>query len=318
MGPLVSGAWCFGADSNRVEDSVNGHASNGSRARQSRQVDSSRLSWWRELAMVVVFYGVYSLVRDAHGSSQRVAVSAFHNAQGIIAVERWLGIFDEQRLQHLFLRWNLVIEVLNDVYNTTHFVVPVVLLVVLYRGVPREYRLWRNALAITTGLALVGFTVFPVMPPRLLPAGYHFVDTLKTVGGLWSFDSGPVSKVSNQFAAMPSLHMAWSTWCAAVMVVTVRRRWAKAAAVAYPVLTLFCIVVTANHYFLDAVAGVITVGVGVVIAFGVRSLADAARDADPSVRLDPLPDEPGTMVNVCQPYRAAGETESTRRKQAQP
>jgi hypothetical protein len=251
--------------------------------------------------MILGFYGVYSAIRDVHGNSKHLAVNALRNAQRVIGAERRLGIFDEQRFQHIFLRWNLMIEVLNDVYNTTHFVIPVVLLVVLYRGVPREYRLWRNALAITTGLALLGFTVFPVMPPRLLPSGYHFVDTLKTVGGLWSFDSGPVSKVSNQFAAMPSLHMAWSMWCASVTVVTVRRPWAKTAAVAYPVVTLFCIIVTANHYFLDAVAGVVTMGLGFVIAFGARSLADATRDRDPSSRGDPLRDAPGTIATACQP-----------------
>lgn len=231
--------------------------------------------------MVAVFYGVYSAIRDVHGSAQNSAVSAFRNARRVIGAERWLGIFDEQRVQHGFLRWNPLIEVLNDVYNTTHFVIPLVLLVVLYRGVPREYRLWRNALAITTALALVGFTVFPVMPPRLLPSGYHFVDTLKTVGGLWSFDSGPVSKVSNQFAAMPSLHMAWSMWCGAVLAVTVRRPWARTAAVAYPTLTLFCIIVTANHYFLDAIAGGITLGVGFVIALALRSIDEATRDHGP-------------------------------------
>jgi hypothetical protein len=218
----------------------------------------------------VVFYGVYSAIRDLHGTTQSSAVTAFRNAQRVIGAERRFGFFDEQRFQHVFLRWRLVIEVLNDVYNTMHFVVPAVLLVVLYRGVPREYRLWRNTLAITTALALVGFTLFPVMPPRLLPPSYHFVDTLKTVGGLWSFDSGPISKVSNQFAAMPSLHMAWSSWCASVMVVTFRRPWAKTAAVTYPVVTLFCIIVTANHYFLDAIAGVVTVGIGFVIAFALQ------------------------------------------------
>jgi len=316
VGESLSGALCFGADLHWVECSVNLRVGSGSRERRSSQVDSSRLSWWRELATVVVFYGVYSAVRDLHGNTHHVAVVAFRNAQRIIAVERSLGIFKEQRFQQIFLRWNLMIEILNDLYNTTHFVIPVVLLVVLYRGVPRDYRLWRNALAITTGLALVSFTVFPVMPPRLLPGGYHFVDTLKTVGGLWSFDSGPVSKVSNQFAAMPSLHMAWSTWCGVVIAVTVRRPWAKAAAVAYPVVTLFCIVVTANHYFLDAIAGVVTLGVGVAIAFGVRSLAEATRDHDSGARPDPSSMVRGTVATACQPYRAAGETEPTRRKQA--
>ena len=65
---------------------------------------------------------------------------------------------------------------------------------------------------------------------------------------------------------MPSMHIGWSTWCALVLVPLVRRRWAKVLAVAYPVLTLFCIVVTANHYWIDGVGGLLCLGVGYVLA----------------------------------------------------
>ncbi len=101
-------------------------------------------------------------------------------------------------------------------------------------------------------------------PPA--PAGYHFVDTLKTVGGLWNFSSGPVNDVSNQYAAMPSLHTAWSTWCALVVISLVRPWWAKALALLYPIFTIFCIVVTANHYFSDAIVGVLLVVVSYYLA----------------------------------------------------
>ena len=128
-------------------------------------------------------------------------------------------------------------------------------------------------LGATTALAIVGFSLFPLMPPRLLDAGglyggarleaeqgiepFGFVDTLEANGGPWSFDSGAMQKVSNQYAAMPSLHIAWSTWCALVMWQLTRRRWARALIVAYPLMTLFGIVVTANHFFLDAVGGLV-------------------------------------------------------------
>jgi membrane-associated phospholipid phosphatase len=71
-----------------------------------------------------------------------------------------------------------------------------------------------------------------------------------------------MSKVSNQYAAMPSLHFAWSTWCALVLVPTMRRPWLKALAIAYPLLTLFAIVVTGNHYVLDAAGGVVILLMG--------------------------------------------------------
>ena len=74
--------------------------------------------------------------------------------------------------------------------------------------------------------------------------------------------------VSNQYAAMPSLHVAWSLWCACVLVPRLRHGWAKALAVLYPVVTLLAVVVTANHYFLDAVGGAVVLAVGFLIGRG--------------------------------------------------
>ncbi len=104
-----------------------------------------------------------------------------------------------------------------------------------------------------------------MLPPRLLPPSYHIVDTLQQVGGLWNFSSGPVNDVSNQFAAMPSLHTGWSTWCALALGATLKNRWAKVALFLYPAATIFCIVVTGNHYFADAAGGLLTLGVAYVL-----------------------------------------------------
>ena len=148
-------------------------------------------------------------------------------------------------------------------------------------GIPERYRLWRNTLALATGLALIGFSFFPVLPPRLLPAGYHFVDTLRVVGGLWNFSSGPVNDVSNQYAAMPSLHTAWSAWCALAVMPLIRPLWGKVLVVLYPLATIFCIIVTANHYFADVVAGLLLLGVSYLLALALtvrrRPLARPAR-----------------------------------------
>jgi hypothetical protein len=144
-------------------------------------------------------------------------------------------------------------------------VVTTVAIIWLFRKQPWRYIRWRTALAATTAFALVGFALFPLMPPRLLPASYGFVDTLRTYGGLWSFDSGAMQKVSNQYAAMPSLHFAWSTWCCLVFLPALKRPWARVLCIAYPVLTLFAIVVTANHYWLDAAGGALALGFGILV-----------------------------------------------------
>ncbi len=233
------------------------------------------LRWWKELLFVAGFYGVYTLIRDEFGSASVGTVHALHNATRVIHLERWIGIFHEQAIQDWFLRWPALIRAFNLYYGTLHFVVPIGVLLVLFRRWPADYRFWRNTLAATTALALIGFSLFPLMPPRLLcdcayGAGpglhYGFVDTLARFGGSWSFDSGAMKDVSNQYAAMPSLHIAWSLWCAAVLVPHLRHAWAKALAALYPLVTLTAVVVTANHYFLDAVGGAVTLLAGVLIA----------------------------------------------------
>jgi membrane-associated phospholipid phosphatase len=236
--------------------------------------------------LIAVFYGFYTLVRDLRGTKPVSVEQAFTNARRLIHLERILGIFHEADVQKAFLSQTWLIRLSDDFYGTIHFVAAIAVLIVLFVFFPGRYRLWRNTIFFATGLALVGFYFFPLMPPRLLPAGYHFVDTLKTVGGLWSFSSGPVNDVSNQYAAMPSLHTAWSAWCALVLCDIVKPWWGKALAVLYPVATIFAIVVTANHYFGDVIAGLLLLALSYLLARTVTTHFDrlyAMRRAPASV-----------------------------------
>lgn len=226
----------------------------------------NRWHWWREVIIIAAFYGLYTLVRDLRGDKPVSAAQAFTNAKRIIGLERFFGIFHEATVQHWFLHDRALIKLCDDYYGSLHFIAVVGMLIFLFFWHPDRYRVWRNTLAITTGLALIGFYLFPLMPPRLLPPGYHFVDTLRVIGGLWNFNSGPVKGVSNQYAAMPSLHTAWSMWCAMAGMSLIRRWWGKLLTLLYPMMTIFAIVVTANHYFADAIVGLILVWVSFLIA----------------------------------------------------
>ena len=146
------------------------------------------------------------------------------------------------------------------------------------------------------------------MPPRLLGqfglTQYHFVDTLDRYPTFWSFDSGAVSKISNQFAAMPSVHCCWALWCACVIVSHVKHVWAKVLAVIYPITTVTVIVVTANHYYLDALGGFFVFGVGYVAA---RIFTRAGRG--PAVAVAPPPEppsEPPSEPSVSRPSGSPG------------
>ena len=245
------------------------------------------LHWWRELLYAGAFYLVYTGTRNRFGSAGHGSEThAFHNAERVIGAERWLGIFQEQTVQSWFLAWPGFLRLWNIYYGTLHFVVTIAVLITLFRRWPTAYRLWRNTLAFTTALALIGFSLFPLMPPRLLcdclyghiaGSTYRFVDTVDRYGGLWSFDSGTVKSISNQYAAMPSLHVAWALWCALVLVPRLHHRRAKVLAGLYPIVTLFAVIVTANHYFLDAVAGVLTLAAGYGLARGGMLMSERQR-----------------------------------------
>lgn len=237
-----------------------------------------RSGWWRELLAVAAFYLAYSGIRDLRGDRPVAAEVALANARRVIGLERSLRVFREAAIQHAFVGWHPFLQAWDDFYGTAHFVMVVTVLVLLFSRSSERYRLWRNTLAISTALALGGFAAFPVMPPRLLPASYGFVDTLQRVGGLWSFSHGPISDLSDQYAAMPSLHVVWSTWCAMALVRIVRPWWGKALVALYPVATIFCVMITANHYFADAAAGLVLLLASLPLARAFTTWCDSRSD----------------------------------------
>lgn len=240
------------------------------------------------------FYVVYSATRNRFGSihvkGTDIPMHSFHNAMKVIRLERAMGLFHEESIQQWFLPYKWFLQAMNTYYGTAHFAVTIGVFIVLYRRRKDVFPLYRNALAVMTGLAIVGFALFPLMPPRLLDApcpsqqkgafggaciqsplrnyngatSFGFVDTLKEYGGPWDFDSGGIAKMSNQYAAMPSLHIGWASWCALGVWPLARRRWVRAAVLLYPAVTMMCIVVTGNHYWLDGVGGLIVLGLGFI------------------------------------------------------
>jgi PAP2 superfamily len=252
-----------------------------------------QLRWWKEVAFGLAVYAIYSAVRNQFGSAGGDPGPAFGHAKAIIDIEQALHLYVEPSLQrwYLDLPANGLIRAWNVYYGLAHFLVTFVALVWLFRRDPRRYPLLRNTLAITTCVAVVGFAAYSLMPPRLLddpgefgacqiyapraaaaaePGDldapgcdrYGYVDTVARYGGWVSFGDEGMKEVSNQYAAMPSMHIGWATWSALVLVPLLRRRWAKVLAALYPAITLVCIVVTANHYWIDGVGGLACLAVG--------------------------------------------------------
>jgi hypothetical protein len=225
--------------------------------------DGKRLYWWAELLAILSFYVVYSFVRNASRSGSGVA---YLHARQLMHWERLVGMYHEVQIEHWALHFRPLVIAMNYLYGSLHFVVTAGVLIFLFRHRTDDYPRWRNTLAATTLFALVGFVLWPLMPPRLLPSSYHFVDTLARYPTFWSFDSGAMSKVSNQYAAMPSLHFGWSMFCATALAPRVPAGARRIAVMCYPLLTLIAIVLTANHYFLDAAGGLVVFAAGYSLA----------------------------------------------------
>lgn len=208
---------------------------------------------------------MYSLTRDLH-LTKGGTVQSFHNAVRIIRAEQWLGLFQEHRIQAWVVHSKPLMYAWDSYYGIMHFVAVVAVLAFLFFRLRDRYPRWRNTLALTTSLALFGFAFFPTMPPRLLPSYYGFVDTVHLYGGLLNWDSGLGAKATNEYAAMPSLHTAWSAWSALAMWPAIRRRRLRPLVLLYPMATIYCIIITANHYIYDALAGIATLGAGYLLA----------------------------------------------------
>ena len=238
------------------------------------------IHWWVEGLITLVFYFIYSAIRNQFGSALGgdILDRAFDNAIRVIDIEQAIGLYHEEWIQARFLDFDPFIVFWNVFYGTFHFAVTIFAMVFLFLRYPQRYMFMRSALAATTMAALVGFAFFPLMPPRLLSAcepqssygacriDHDYVDTLVDPGGLWSFETDTMESISNQYAAMPSLHIAWSTWCAVGLYPVLRRRWARLSIAAYPFVTLFAIIVTANHYWIDAIGGLAALTIGLVVA----------------------------------------------------
>ena len=146
-------------------------------------------------------------------------------------------------------------------YASLHYLVTPIVLIWLWRRHRDAYSPARQTLVIATLLALVGYTLLPIAPPRMLPG---FVDTMARYAhaGWWGGDaSAPrgTGQLTNQLAAMPSMHVGWALWCGWQLVQHAKPMAVRLLGAGYPLVMTFVVVATGNHYLLDAVAGIVVI-----------------------------------------------------------
>ncbi|MER5435485.1 phosphatase PAP2 family protein [Streptomyces sp. NPDC002588] len=235
----------------------------------------------RELLLVAGLFLVYKFGRQlATGHT----AEALRNAGDVWHAERWLHLPGEQSVQSLLLHGDILVRVANTYYAAVHFPATLAFLVWLYLRRPAHYVWARRVLAAVTAAALVLHLAFPLAPPRMLAAA-GLVDTARVYGPS-VYGPPKTDHLSNQFAAMPSLHFGWALMVAIGLIVATRSRW-RLLWLLHPLVTLLVIVGTANHYWLDAVvAGALLAAALAVIHAPRRTATTAGRGA---TRLVPAP-----------------------------
>ncbi|WP_329351032.1 phosphatase PAP2 family protein [Streptomyces sp. NBC_01261] len=221
-----------------------------------------------ELLLIRVTYAAYQQVRLAAtgGTNSGGRATAEHHGREILSIERFLHIDIEHAINHWVVKVEFLKDFFNFYYESFHFVVPLTVMAVLYWRRPVDYRWARSALGFATLLALVGFWLYPLAPPRLLP-GLGVIDTVHGVQDFSKPDYGTLTALTNQYAAMPSLHFGWSLWCGVVIFALAPKWWMKALGLLHPFFTVSAIVATGNHWVLDAAGGAAVVAAGFGLAY---------------------------------------------------
>lgn len=221
---------------------------------------------FRELLLVAALFLVYKFGRGlASGTDSK----AFDNAKEVLSIQNTLRLPDESVVQSWWIQSEWMRSFANQYYAYVHFPITVGFLIWLWVRHRDHYKWIRNLLAIMTGVALVIHILVPLAPPRLMTDyGYKFVDTGMADGT--SPYSGAGAKIANQYAAMPSLHFGWAVVVAiGVMAVWCNRDPLRRAGSKliwfHPAITLLVIVVTANHYWLDAFVATLLLAIAMVI-----------------------------------------------------
>jgi hypothetical protein len=187
---------------------------------------------------------------------------AFSHAADIWHIERFLRLPNEADVQQAVIGWHGLMSAVNLHYQVGYVVSVVGSLVWIYVRHPEYYIWYRRFLTLVTFIGLIGHIVFPMAPPRLL-TGDDVVDTAELFGHAVY---GPVGTgLSNQYAAMPSLHVGWAVVVAVAFVVVLRSRW-RWLAVLHPVITLLVVVVTGNHFWMDGIVVSVIVAVAAAVA----------------------------------------------------
>ena len=214
----------------------------------------------RQIGILVAVDLVYEVARGIADSKRADAIA---HGQWIIDLERSTHTFFEADLQAFFSA-NWIVDFANQIYLNAQFSIALGFLVWLYLFRNESYYFVRNMFVVSMGLALVGYTLYPTAPPRMFPE-LGFVDTINDFSNV-NHDSGLAKILINPYAAVPSMHCAFAMMIGASGFLVSRNVVAKALWATWPFLVAWVTIVTANHYWVDAVLGWMVAATAALVA----------------------------------------------------
>ncbi|HEV2072434.1 MAG TPA: phosphatase PAP2 family protein [Thermomicrobiales bacterium] len=232
----------------------------------SRSRTTARSGPMREIGIVSLAVLLYFLVR---GMMDSTAALAGQHAHWLVDLERRLGIFHEPGMQRWALGQDWLVWAVNAVYIYGHWPVLIATMGWLIWKRRDQFPVYRSALLISGAIGLVVFVVFPMAPPRFLPEA-GFVDTVTLHTNAYRVLQPP--SFTNQYAAMPSLHVGWNLLMGIAIFRTTRHPLWRTFAIVMPLAMYIATVLTANHFLLDGVVGSVIAINGLALASRISAL----------------------------------------------
>jgi membrane-associated phospholipid phosphatase len=222
--------------------------------------------WLDLLWQLSLWFGFLLAYQVARGIADRHPAKAFENALTVIDIEQRANALFELDLQRVIHSSEFLTQVTLWTYWMSQFTVVGLALLWVYLRRNEAFLRFRNTIMLANVIGLAGYVLLPTAPPRMFP-GFGFVDTLARFGSV-NHGSGLVELASNPYAAMPSLHAADALIVGVVMATVVRRRIFKAIWLFWPAWVWFTVMGTANHFWLDIVAGIAVAGIAAAVIYG--------------------------------------------------
>ena len=238
------------------------------RALQARLLPHGWFDLVRQVLLFFLAYNGYRLVRGM-ADDPGVTAAAFDHARQLIGIEQSLHLFIEPAVNG-WANGTLIGDAASWLYINAQTSVTVGCLAFLYLFHNRSFYFVRNMFMVAMGIALVGYTLYPTAPPRFFPE-WGFTDSVSQFTGV-PHDSVAVNALFNPYAAVPSMHVCFALMIGLPLSQLVKNRAGRIFWSIYPLLVIFVIVATGNHFVMDAILGAATAGLSALTA---RELARA-------------------------------------------